>query len=182
MYQPMFFFWGKISHNWWRKKKPNVNCTKAFLGKKGKWKSCHILMKKGHMLPYLDNEFLLVTRNRQYSKEIYTWLFVPFGECFWKTLKKKYKFTILAVFFLLPFFWKKRMSHLTTCRKDIHKRILYSQFWLNLLVDDFQFGYLTKVNKKKPWCQMKPKFATLFECWRCFQYTFLSDTDHNIAN
>jgi hypothetical protein len=47
-----------------RKKKPNVNCTKAFL------ESCHILMKKGHMLPYLDNEFLLVTRTRQDSKEI----------------------------------------------------------------------------------------------------------------
>jgi hypothetical protein len=53
-----------------RKKKPNVNCTKAFLEKKRKCKSCHILMKKGHMLPYLDNEFVLVTRTRQDSKEI----------------------------------------------------------------------------------------------------------------
>ncbi len=96
MSQPMFFFFwggGKFSHNGEEKKKTNVNFTKAFLEKrKRKWKSCHILMKKGHMLPYLDNEFLLVTRTRQDSKEIKFDLFVLFGEYFWKTLKKKYKF------------------------------------------------------------------------------------------
>jgi len=53
-----------------------VNCTKAFL------ESCHILMKKGHMLPYLDNEFLLVTRTRQDSKEMIFDCLSFFGERF----------------------------------------------------------------------------------------------------
>jgi hypothetical protein len=27
--------------------------------------------------------------------------------------------------------------------------MVYSQIWLNLLVDDFQFGYITKLEKRK---------------------------------
>jgi len=46
-------------------------------------------MKKGHMLPYLDNEFLLVTRTRQDSKEMIFDCLSFFGERFWKTSKKK---------------------------------------------------------------------------------------------
>lgn len=139
-------------------------------------------MKKGHMLPYLDNKFLLVTRTRQDSKEIILDCLSFFGECFWKTLKKEiwiYNFGHLFFCHFSEFLEKKkRMSHSTTCRQDIHKRILYNQFWLNLLVDDF-FSILAtsqKWTKKKPWCQMKPKFATLLNARRYFQYTFYDRT------
>jgi len=78
-------------------------------------------MKKGKMLPYLDNEFLLVARTRQDSKEIIFDCFSFLANVFEKTLKKKYKITILAVFvFAISLnFLKKRkeMSHLTTCRQ-----------------------------------------------------------------
>ncbi len=79
-------------------------------------------MEKGQMLPYLDNEFLSVTRTRQDSKEIIFDCLSFLVNIFEKTLKKKYKFTILAVFvFAISLnFWKKKrkeMSHLTTCRR-----------------------------------------------------------------
>jgi hypothetical protein len=41
---------------------------KALLEKKN-CKSRHILKKKSHMLPYLDNEFPLIARTKQDSKK-----------------------------------------------------------------------------------------------------------------
>jgi hypothetical protein len=40
-----------------------------FFGKKANGKSRHNLRGKSHMLPYLDNEFLLVARTRQESPQ-----------------------------------------------------------------------------------------------------------------
>ncbi len=55
-------FWVEFSCNVMTKQN-RVNCTKAFLfEKREKKKSHHILRKNSHMLPYLDNEFLLVTK------------------------------------------------------------------------------------------------------------------------
>ncbi len=86
MSQPIFFFWGKFWHNGEKKKNLMWIVQRLFWKKrKRKCKSCHNLMKKGHMLPYLDKELLLVTKTRQDSKEIILDCLSFFGACFWKT-------------------------------------------------------------------------------------------------
>jgi hypothetical protein len=55
------FFLGEFSHVG-DKQKPT--CMKALLEKKN-CKSRHILKKKSHMLPYLDNGFPLIARTKK---------------------------------------------------------------------------------------------------------------------
>ncbi len=89
----MFLLW-RFSHCS-NKLKPSVNFSRAFSKRKEKKRknNCkirHILReKKSHLSSYLDNEFLLIARTRQESKNIFiffVWPLAKFGShssCGW---------------------------------------------------------------------------------------------------
>jgi hypothetical protein len=77
----VFFLGGILAV--WPKKKPQCQLKKALILEFCFCKSHHILRERSHMLPYLDNEFLLVAKTRQHSLKNFTllsdWPLAKFG-------------------------------------------------------------------------------------------------------